>query len=367
MSWSGQLQLAMLVTLALCFFGCKPSKPLERSSIGGRESSDAEKNTKNGTPLISDSDKNSDDDDPKKKKKKKNTDKDSDDEDDDDDENDDDDDDDEIAAIVYPQLAFKGNGYTTYQLKDRLTMRMDIETNLDDDALTIDTKTAKVECGSKSGCNQKDVDESVNSKSIGVNTYQRSSRTELKNLKSDGFNAAYFAIFAKSVRGKNGFNFTFEKPVPVYPWPAAISRYEELSSGAISWSAIVTADRYVSLNPNISDSAVQGSGESFVKSGNAIKQFNLTVAVSMQAAEGDLIKLTFDITIPEDKERMIYKYFPLPKTTIYTIDTAKKDIKAVHMVNWSNGDKSKDPEESVLDYKLCSKTVSGEVKQFSCD
>lgn len=363
MTWSGQLKIAMPLMLTCAFFGCKPSQPLERSSIASRKSADSANDTSVVPPTASDEDTETGSDSKSKKKKKKKTGKDT----DDDDKVEKDAEIETPAVIVYPKLAFSGSGYTTYELKDRLVMRMGIETNLDEDALTIDTKTAKVECGSKSGCKQKDVDASVNSKSIGVNSYQRSSKNELKELKAKDFNAAYFAIFAKSVRGKNGFTFTFDKPLPVYPWPAAKSRYEDLTSGTISWSARVTSDKYLPLNPDVSESIVQKDGENFVRSGIAIKEFDVNVAVSFQAAQDNLVTLTFELTISQDKKRMIYKYFPLPKTTTYTIDTDKKDIKAVHMVNWSNGDKSKDPEESVLDYKLCSKTIGGEVKQFSCD
>jgi hypothetical protein len=337
---------------------CKSDEPLERTSVGkGRDSDLTKKDTsdKETTPTNSAT---------KKKKKKKPGDADSEDEVDEEDTGDKEKEE-TPADIDFPQLSFKGNGYTTYKLKDRLTMRMGIDTQLDEDSLTIDTRSAKVECGSKSGCNQGEVDRDVNATSLGLNVYQRLTPAELKELKSDGFNAAAYAIFAKSVRGKNGYTFTFDKPIPVYPWPASKSRYEPLESGPESWTTTVTADKYVPLRAGLSPNSVQNDASE--RAGNAKKTFSATVSVSMQSLGSGQVKLTFDLNLPDDRDRMLYKYFPLPRSSAFTIDTDKKDVRAVSMTNWSNGDKSKEPEESVLEYKLCSKTTSSDTKTFNCE
>jgi len=330
--------------IATCLFvGCKESPPLERSSAANRKTSDAdlkkdakgegEKKKKPDADIAKVGDNSSEED-----------------------------------TLEYPQLTFNGRGYTTYKLKDRLAMTLGIETRLDKTELTIETKTARVDCGNKSGCKQKDVDASVNANSIGANTYYRSSAGELKNLKKDGFNVATYAIYAKSVKGRNGITFTFDKPIPVYPWPAAMSRYSALDRGSETWTTKVTADRHIPLTSNISLDEATRNGEVHERAGNARKIFTISMVVSKQpGTTNNEIKLTFDFTINEDRDRLAYNYFPIPKTSTFTIDTQKRDIISANMVNWSHGDKSERAEESVLDYMLCSKTTSGVVKRFSCN
>jgi hypothetical protein len=354
--------------IIIWFVGCQQSPPLERSAASSRDSGNADlikepkgDDEKEGEEYEEDSAN-------LKKKKKKKPSKDGDDQAELDEDKDKDGGDEDDETPVYPQLGFNGKGYTTYELKDRLAMTMSIETRLDDSALTIVTKTAKVECGDKSGCKQKDVDSSVNANSIGANVYKRTTASELKQLKKDGFNTASYAIFAKSVRGKNGITYTFDKPIPVYPWPAAKSRYEALDDGPETWTTTATADRYIPLRNYISLEDANRNGEIHERSGNARKAFSITMVVSKEAGSnsGD-VKLSFNLTITEDKDRIAYKYFPIPKTSTFTIDTSKRDVRGANMINWSHGDKSKKAEESVLDYKLCTKTTPDDVKQFPCE
>jgi len=353
--------LTFLITF-VWIVGCNESAPLERTSFASKEPSSGD--LKKGS-LVKGDEEDDETSSPKKKTKKVNKKEDTEEE---EDESIDDKEDKVAETPEYPQLAFNGRGYTTYKLKDRLAMTMSIETRLDEKEFTTDTKTAKVECGKKSGCKQKDVDASVSRNSIGANVYQRSTPAELRNLKKDGFNAASYAIFAKSVRGRNGIVYTFDKPIPIYPWPAAKSRYEALNNGSESWTTTATADRYIPLRSNISLEEAARNGEKHERAGNARKTFSVTMVVSKQAGSSSSeIKLVFDMSISEDKSRMAYKHFPIPKTQTFTIDTTKRDVIAANMITWSNGDKSEKPEESVLDYKLCTKTTSEDVKQFSCD
>ena len=350
-----------LLIATLWLVGCQQA-PLERSSASAKPGSgDLTK-----VPKVEEEEEEEEEEvtDPTKgKKKKKKPLKGKEDDDDDEDEKEKEDED---ETPVYPQLSFKGKGYTTYELKDRLAMTMSIETRLDESELTIETKAARVECGDKNGCKQKDVDASVAANSIGANVYQRSTPSELAQLKKDGFNAAIYAIFAKSVRGKNGITYTFDKPIPVYPWPAAKTRYDGLNGGSETWTTTATADRYIPLRTYISLEDAARNGENHERSGNAKKAFSVTMVVSKTGSGSDVV-LTFNMTIGEDKDRMAYKYFPIPKTSTFTIDTNKRDVRGANMLNWSNGDKSKKGEESILDYKLCTKTTPDDVKQFPCE
>lgn len=274
-------------------------------------------------------------------------------------------DDNSDGKIEYPLLSFRGVGYTTYKMNERLSMSMGLETKLDDNVLTIETRTAKVDCGGKSGCDQSEVDRSVQAYSIGANTYQRVSSSELRSLRAKGFNTASYGIFVKGVEGKNGIKFSFDKPLPVYPWPAAKSRYEPLTSGSKSWTATVNADKYIPTHPGMALKDVQG--EDHVLAGNARKELNVTMTVSYEEVSSSTVKLTFEMTIADDRERMLYKYFPIPRSSSFEIDTKNKDVRSVLMTSWLNGDKSKKEEESVLDFKLCSKKSLSVSKSFKCE
>lgn len=273
---------------------------------------------------------------------------------------------DDMLLVDYPQLGFRGNGYTTYKLKDKLAMKMDIETQLNDVQLSIETTSAKVECGDKSGCKQDEVDAKVKATSIGANIYGRITKNEIKKLKGESYQLPSYAIFSNKVRGKNGINFTFTKPIPVYPWPGSMSRYDDLNSSPGSWTTTVTADQYVPNSSDLTLQEAQDKGPSLEKSGKAIRQFDVTVTVSKVASSGENMTLKIETTIPADKKRALYEHFPLPRSSEYKINTESKQITEVLTTNWSNGDKSKEAEESVLTYKICTSKTKGETQDFPC-
>lgn len=270
------------------------------------------------------------------------------------------------SIIEYPKFDFKGAGYTTYELKDKLTMRMDIQTEMDEASLSVNTTAAKVECGKKSGCDQKDVDKKVNSNSLGANLYARVSKNEIKDMKKEGKDIPSYAIFAKSARSKQGINFVFSAPVPVYPWPGKASRYESLDAGPQSWTASVTADVHIPNHPDVDLKDAREDGPDLERSRRAIKTFDVTVTFSKVTATDGEVRVKMDVTLPADNKRVLYEYFPMPKTTEYVIDTETQNIMQVHMTSWSNGDRSQDAEESVLTYKICARTTSRGTTEFAC-
>jgi hypothetical protein len=363
---AASLTTTLLLVSGLFTVGCSSEPDLERTSIKSRTGSgDGEGQTDSGSKK-------------KKKGKKSGKDKSEDLEDQvdrvttdtaDDDETDkggDDEENPQPEVIEYPQFDFKGSGYTTYELKDRLAMRMDIRTEMDESILSLNTTTAKVECGRKDGCDQRDVDKKVNASSLGANVYTRISAGEIRDMKKNGENVPSYAIFAKAARSKQGVNFSFAAPIPVYPWPGKISRYEDLDRGPRSWTTSVTADVYIPNHPDVDMKQARDNGPNLEKNGRAIKTFDVTVTFSKVSTAGGEVKIKMEIYIPKDYKRMLYEYFPMPRVTEYAIDTDAQNIMQALMTSWSNGDRSKDPEESVLTYKICTRKTSRETKEFSC-
>ncbi len=273
---------------------------------------------------------------------------------------------DDTPVVDYPRYGFRGNGYTTYKLKDKLAMKVDLETQLDEGQLSINTTAAKVECGDKNGCEQDDVDKKINATSLGANVYNRITKTEAKILKNADYKLPGYAIFSKSVRGKNGISFTFSKPLPVYPWPGSKSRYEELGLSAETWTVTVTADRYVPTAGDLSIEEAQEDGTSLEKSGKVTKQFEVTVTVSKISSNGADLVLKIETTIPADKDRVLYEHFPLPRSSEYKIETDSNRITEVLATSWAHGDRSKEAEESVLTFKICTSKSKGETLDFPC-
>jgi hypothetical protein len=312
----------------------------------------------------------------KKKTKKKKTSS----SDDDDDESDEDDDDTTTGSStsssepdVYPKLAFKGSGQTTYKLKDKLAITQSIETDLTKERLTLTTTAAHVACGSLDGCKQNEVDDDVRAHSLGDNTYKRVGKSELEDLIEGGFQKASFAIFAKSAVTKSGHTLTFDKPLPVYFWPVAASRFDPLKAGPMTWTAHVTADRYIAMNPNLTDDIVNSNPGAFTGSRQARKEFTVTVTITKVSTSGDKTTVRLDVNIPEDSDvitgdyqGILYGVFPVPKSATYTIDGKDQVILGINLSSWSNGRKSKQREETNLNLSLCTKKTGSKTKDYPC-
>lgn len=275
--------------------------------------------------------------------------------------------------LVYPQLFFNGKGETTYKHKNRLAMTQSVNTDLNVDRLALTTSAAYVSCGSKSGCKQGDVNRDVNANALGTNTYNRVSKSEMKDLAEGGFQKASFAIFSSDVEAKNGLHFTFDKPLPVYFWPVAVSRFEALDDGPMAWSSHVTTNKYFAINPSLSGNTVDNPSESLVKNGQVRKDFNVTITVTKVSRSGNIIVIRSDVDIPEDLQASkadwrgsIYEIFPVPKSATYTIDASEQVILKIDLNSWTNGDRSKEKEETNLHFELCSKVTDATTKTYPC-
>lgn len=241
----------------------------------------------------------------------------------------------EIAEVEYPELKFNGSGHTTYKNSDKFPMTSSIATQLETETLAITTVSTKIKCDPK--CEQDEVDRDVAAK-LGTTTYQRVPKQELNRLKNEEeFRYVSFAVFADEAQKPGGNPFQFETPLPVFPWPAVMSRYEDLEDGPQQWT-----------------SRVNGG------------QFNATVTVSLEGKSGDQVTIKFALTIPEDRDHKLYGDFPMPKEAVYVIDTKTKDVLRINSTSAYHGNKSKRGEFSVVAFSLCSKTTGGETDTFSC-
>lgn len=242
----------------------------------------------------------------------------------------------EDPDIVFPAFEFDGRGVATCK-GDTHPSTAGVTTALNEDTLDINMFRARVDVGSKG---QEDADKEMQ-KSLGLTFYKRVTRDEMQGFKEDGFKNAGYSIFALSVdKTSKQQQFFFDKPLPVYPWPAPNSRFSPLDNGSASWTANVTGHR----------------------------QFTATITISKEAETDDSVTLKYALLIHEDTNRVIYEDFPIPREAIYTINTKDRDVRQIVSTSWFNGEKCDNrPEEVRMTYKLCKKTTGDKVEDIPCN
>jgi hypothetical protein len=249
----------------------------------------------------------------------------------------------ETAAIDFPLLGMRASG-TTF-CKEALPTNSTIETKLSDTKLDLKRVAVRVQCYKQSGpfgsgaCNQGEFDQKINSESLGTTTFTRATKDELNAMKSDGKKAPSYAILATKVVNHRGQQYEFSRPLPVFPWPAALSRYEEIDGKEQKFSAEVTGEKNVSVE----------------------------VAITMIDNTDSTATLEFVMTINGSEERSLYDKFPLPRRAVYTVSTEAKDIRQIETTDWFFDKECEHNGQVSLNYKLCSKTKSGKEETFPCD
>ena len=241
----------------------------------------------------------------------------------------------EDVEIVFPDLDFKGDGHSTCKGKS-YTSLAGITTKLSKTELDINLHRNRVIVDDKA---QDKADKQI-ARSRGHTIYDRLSDQELKDLRDDGFESARFAIFARGVEKQaQQQQYSFSEPLPVFPWPARASRYEDLDDGPMSWSASVSGH----------------------------KSFNVTITVSKESEVGDKVKLKFRLDISGDSAGELYEEFPIPREAIYEINTESRDVRSIDSTNLYFGNESceSNSKETVkMFYKLCKKTTEGDVEDI---
>lgn len=265
--------------------------------------------------------------------------------------------------IQYPTYTLKSQGYTTYTMDDHLDMSMTIETTMAAERVTVDAKAAKVLCGKLSGCNQGDVDEDVTKNVLGAHVFEIVPRDELSQ--TEEYKDARYSFFSKSFKSKKGIQFTADKPLPINVFPGEGVRYDPLDGGSRSFTARVTSDTVLPKQVGIDLETLKGLPE-VSQQQLGIKELTVTIKVSKADAGDGLVKITLETTIAEDSQRLLYTYFPVGRSSTYTIDTKKQDLTAVSSLGWANGNKSHQAEETHLEHQACAKKAGGKTIRDDC-
>jgi hypothetical protein len=246
------------------------------------------------------------------------------------------------APIEYPNMDFLGNGITTCK-GDSLPTKVQFFSKLYQDKLELNMYAASIKADK--GKAEDQANEKIN-QNTGITRYDRPGKLEIAKLKADGFKFATYAIFSKAVtKERQGQTYNFDKPLPVFPWPAPSSRYEDLEkSGPQSWTAAVTG----------------------------ADNFTVTVTLSVVSISGDETKLKLQTEILEDQpgdpnHRARYEAFPIPREAVYTVNGSTRDVRMIENVSWFKGDECKNrPEQITMTYRICRKSTSEKDEQFPC-
>ena len=240
---------------------------------------------------------------------------------------------DEAAEIEYPELKFYGlgtlsNNKKIYDTWGKVTVNMnerDLELDLTDLQIVVP--------------NHQDKSDKETRKEKGMSTFWRVQKDEMVRLiKEDDFNNAPYVIFANGAVKPNGKGtFHFDRPLPVFAWPAREAAYQGLKdAGSESWSARVNDD------------------------------YMVHVTVSYEGFQGDLIKLKIEADIPADREGRIYETFPISKESIFYINTESRRVMKLRTSDRYYDEEKKRGERNDLLWKLCSSSRSGETKKYNC-
>lgn len=246
------------------------------------------------------------------------------------------------APIEYPNMDFLGNGITTCK-GDTYPTKVQFFSKLYVEKLELNMYAASLKA------DKGKAEDKANAKiaeSTGITNWVRPTKEEKSKHVADGFDWASYAIFAKSVtKERQGQTYEFSKPIPVFPWPAPPTRFEELEKGPKSWTAQVTG----------SDT------------------FTVTVTLTLISTTGDEVRLKLQTEIAEDQpgtpnHRARYEAFPLPREATYTINAGSRDVRQIENVSWFHGDECNGlPESVTMNYKLCRKSTTDKDEQFPCE
>lgn len=249
----------------------------------------------------------------------------------------------EPAGIEFPVLGMRAKGKTF--CKEELATDSTIETRLSDSNLELERIAVRVQCYKQSGpfgtgaCKQNEFDQKINNESLGKTVFTRATKAELNAMKSEGTRPPSYAILATKAITHKGLEYEFSRPLPIFPWPAALSRYEEIDGKEQKFTAEVTGEKNVSVE----------------------------VAIKMIDNTETTATLQFTTTINSSEERSLYDKFPIPRTALYTVHTGTKDVRQIETTDWFFDEECPHNGQVSLNYKLCSKTKSGKEETFPCD
>lgn len=235
------------------------------------------------------------------------------------------------APVTYPEIMFQGTGVaicnedvylTTATIKSRLTDTMFV-LQIEKATVTTDVLEDKL---------QEEIDNNLTEIQYGLVPVSQRGKIDGKDL----------GIFAtSSLHVKQDIQFKFSSHLPVYVWPAAAARFDELRTGGPkSWKATVT--------------------------GKAT--FEATVTMRYVRGAGNRSTIRLETFIKEDVNGELYQDFPIPKIAEITVDGDRQLVERSKNEHLFDGDDRCDDTLGIvrMDYEACTRTYPGKVEDFGC-
>ncbi len=239
--------------------------------------------------------------------------------------------------IEYPTLTFNGQGVTN--CSQALHTETQIVSKLSKIDLTVERAGVHVECYSSGAfasffghaCDEAEFNQKIMADAAGVTTYNRYTSDDAKK---DGGKNPSWAIMAKSVKSNKGEVYNFDKPLPVFPMPAAIARYKDLDQPAV-FMANVTGPTTAAVKMTVTKLSVQG----------------------------EIVRLRFEMTLNGSADPAIYDKFPIPHASEFDVNSAALDLRAIKTDDiFVDENGCQDGGTVKITYQLCRKQTSQKVE-----
>ncbi len=245
------------------------------------------------------------------------------------------------VVIDYPLLTMRGNGTT--KCDDSLATTTQVETQASATELRVNRAALDIQCyeGGFLGigaCDQDEFNEKVRSEALGTTVYTRVTSEEAKAAKAAGVPIESFLVFAPRVATHKGLVYVFDKPVPIFPWPSSLTKFETLAKAPLTYTA------------------------NFSGAGNG----SISIQIEKVSVSGDIFTVRLTSTINGGTTRADYDKFPIPRQATYDVDTKNKDIRKMVSVDWFTDKKC--PQAGAVDmtYRLCRKATRAKTEDFPC-
>lgn len=233
--------------------------------------------------------------------------------------------------VDYPTLTFNGQGttncsqqlQTTTQIVSRLSKA---ELSIESVALHVDCYTSNIFAAAFGhACDDQEFNAQILSDARGATIYSRYTSDDALR---DRVSIPGWAIMAKSITSNKGALYRFDRPLPVFPLPAALARYRDLDQPQ-TFTALV--------------------------SGAANAQVSMTV--SKVGIQGDIIRLRFEMVVNgRPNEAALYNQFPIPRSSEFDINTTALDVRGIRTDDlFVDGKGCSDGGSVSLTYQLCRK------------
>lgn len=245
----------------------------------------------------------------------------------------------EEKAIDFPVLTLNGTGSTN--CGQNLKTDTQIVSKLSQTELRVERARIHMDCYTKNfweklnpfgdeGCSQPTWDEKIFADARGATVYTRYTALDASGVKPVGW-----AIMASGITSNKGDQYRFDKPIPVFPMPAAIARYREL-------------DQPQTFTTNVSGARIMQA----------------TLVVQKMGVSGDEISIRYTLTLNGADNHADYDKFPMPKQSDFVVNTKTLDIRRMVTKDWFTDKYCENSGEAYLSYELCRKQTAKKTEDF---